>query len=240
MFTNQYRLWKSIGFVILYIWVFGISFYIFERMRINYNLIFGYKRMTKKSLTRLGSATFVTLLWCCMFVFYVMDLLDIYQVKNVSSDPELPITIFFPIIIFATFILYVIIEFVRTRRGTIFFVVTVFKIIATPFGFFSITFGVVWATEQLLSLVQLFYGLTYSFCYYSRILKTPAIPRQDNSCVSFIIMVEISTIVIYAIRFFQTIRTAVINGRFWLTREMFRIVRAILCITLAALSIAAR
>lgn len=43
VFSNQYRLWKGIGFIVLYIWVFAISFYIFEKKRINYSLIFGYK-----------------------------------------------------------------------------------------------------------------------------------------------------------------------------------------------------
>lgn len=53
-------------------------------------------------------------------------------------------------------------------------------------------------------------------------------------------MVEITTIVIYMIRLFQTVRIAIGNGKFLFTREMFRIIRAIISIAMAALSIAAR
>lgn len=28
-FQNQFRLWKSTGFIIMYMWVFAVSFYIF-------------------------------------------------------------------------------------------------------------------------------------------------------------------------------------------------------------------
>lgn len=83
-FRNQFRLWKSTGFIILYMWVFAVSFYIFEKKRINYNLIFGYKSSGKKSTESLASATIATLLWCCFFAFYVMDLIGIYTVARVS------------------------------------------------------------------------------------------------------------------------------------------------------------
>lgn len=182
---NQFRLWKGNGFIILYIWVFGASFYIFERKRINYNLIFGYKSKTQKSAARLGFATFVTLVWCSFFVFYVMDLIGIYEVADVSNPP-VPITIFFPVIIYGIFILSILYQFYKTQRGILFILFTVLKILLTPFGLFKISFSVIWATEQITSMVQIIFDVSYSVCYYSRTLHNPI---QDDPCTDMILMV---------------------------------------------------
>lgn len=47
------------------------------------------------------------------------------------------------------------------------------KIILTAFGLFEVAFSVIWATEQLMSLAQVFFDLAYSVCYYSLMLQTP-------------------------------------------------------------------
>lgn len=80
MFENQYRLWKGTGCIILYIWIFALSFSIYEKKGINYNLIFDYKTKNQKSAPSLGVATFLTVLWSTFFVFYCMDLVGIYHV----------------------------------------------------------------------------------------------------------------------------------------------------------------
>jgi hypothetical protein len=136
LFLNEYRLWKATGFIIIYIWIFALSFHIYEREGINYNLIFDYKSKTIKSTFSLGVATFYALLWTTFFVFYCLNLLGLCSVATVEKDPPLPITIFFPIIIFFTFLISSVIKLMRARKGVLYFLNTIVQILLTPFGFY--------------------------------------------------------------------------------------------------------
>lgn len=107
MFENQYRLWKGTGCIIMYIWIFALSYTIYEKKGINYNLIFNHKSKSLKSTESLAVATFLTLLWSTFFIFYSMDLVGIYKVATVAQNPRVPISIFFPVIILNIFVLLV-------------------------------------------------------------------------------------------------------------------------------------
>lgn len=74
-----------------------------------------------------------------------MDLIDIYQVADVGNPP-IPITIYFPIIIFGIFLISIAVEFWRNKKDIMFVLFTILKILLTPFGFFTISFSVIWAT----------------------------------------------------------------------------------------------
>lgn len=116
-----------------------------------------------------------------------------------------------------------------------FFLITLSKILLTGLGLFEAAFSVIWATEQLMSLAQVFFDLAYSICYYSVMFQTPA--SGDNYCFNLKIIPEIVIIISYGIRFVQCIRVSIENGSFVGTREMYRLIRASLYITLAGLSL---
>jgi hypothetical protein len=183
-------------------------------------------------MVSLAVATGLSLLWTSFFIFYCMHLVGIYQVAMIQGNPLLPITVLFPAVVFVIFVLFTLGQFIKTRRGALTFVITLAKIVLSPFGLYEMMFGIVWATEQLLSLVMIFYDIAYSFCFYAKMLTTP----EQKQCGSFMMMVEILCTIVFGFQLLQSIRVGVRKRVFWGTREMLRAIRALLYIIVIGLS----
>jgi glucan phosphoethanolaminetransferase (alkaline phosphatase superfamily) len=103
-----------------------------------------------------------------------------------------------------------VIKLKRTKKGVLFFLTSIIQVFLIPFGFYEVIFGVIWGTEQFFSLVMVFYDIPYTFCYYANLLKKP--DTNDNTCLSFIAMVEIMSIILFIFQLLKLIRVGIEKG----------------------------
>lgn len=73
IFRNHFPVWRGASYVLMFMWMLGISVLFYEKAQINYNLIFHYgDNDMPQSKAIFLRASYFTLLFFFLFVFFTM------------------------------------------------------------------------------------------------------------------------------------------------------------------------
>ena len=126
-FVRDFPVWRAVAYIIMYLWVFALNTLVFEKYKIDYQLIFGFKQMTPRSAFALNLASGFTFVYMVLFIFYLLDLTDLIH-------SESNIIYWFPLIMWATLIGYILNPLpIINFEGRIYFFKQILQTIASPF-----------------------------------------------------------------------------------------------------------
>lgn len=206
-FQQQFRLWRGIGFFILYLWVVSIASHLYNYKRLNESLIFDYEESLHYKKTGLGIACFFSLVYTVLFVLYVMGKSHIHPDRE--SLTYFPAALWVLLALYACFSVFFSKPFRHILKSC-------FLILAVPASLIQafsqrieycqvycsklatskllLTFPTIWATEQLISLLIPITDSIYTFAYYSEGQE----PASKNDILK---ITEILALIIFAFRF---------------------------------------
>ena len=208
IFSRDFPTWRGAAIFTLYIWVLGFNLFCFEKYKISHRLIFKFNDHHFSNSTYLFRlAGLFTMLFMVTFLIYLLQIAKIIN-RIESFRPEYIVSImwvslftymFMPLPIF-------------NHEGRLYAAKLMIKTIISPIV--GVEFGIVWMTDQWLSLITPFRDLRYTICYYTELkFDVPSInPCKNNN--SFEIVVLIATIAI-SYRILQCIRLGISQGKYF-------------------------
>jgi hypothetical protein len=98
-FHRDFPVWRLLSYIILYMWIFAMNIVVFEKFRINYQLIFDFKKMSPQSAFALALASIFTFVYLSFFIFYSLHLTGLLIAQS-------QIVYYFPLIIWGIAFIY--------------------------------------------------------------------------------------------------------------------------------------
>lgn len=165
IFNGDFPTWRGITLFIMYIWALGINLHHYEKYNINYRNVMDYnytKYPTSKSFFKV--AGFFSALLVILFTIYALDVADVIYVRTLNPQ-------WLSLFVWGPFILFLInpisIFYFKSRS---YLVKLLFKCLIS-FAIF-VTYAIVYATDQLVSLFTPLQDTVYTLCYYIRFRET--------------------------------------------------------------------
>lgn len=152
--TLGFPVYRGMGCLVLLMWLWGSSLYVWRSARINYRYIFELDPRSTKDYNEIFSeATNVTILYLVNVLFY-------YKVVN-GGFPEIIPRGYFPLSIFLYGIYRLIFPW-KYRRGL---VLSVVQVMMAPFA--EVTFLHTFVGDYLTSTVKVIQDITWSVCFFT-------------------------------------------------------------------------
>lgn len=79
-FKRDFPMWRGVSYIIMYMWVMAFNTVIFEKYKVNYQLILNFSKLSSTSAFILSYASVFTLIFMLVFLIYVMDIAGIVSV----------------------------------------------------------------------------------------------------------------------------------------------------------------
>lgn len=125
-FVRDFHVWRGVGYLVLYLWAFSLDIAVFEKFKINYQLLFGFMKMTPRSSFALTFASTFTLIYMVLFVFYLLDFTNLI---NAHSH----VIYWFPVIIWGLLLGYLLNPLpIFNFKGRMFFFKQILLTAASP------------------------------------------------------------------------------------------------------------
>lgn len=161
-FSRDFPTWRGIAIWIWYVWILGFDIWMFDRYKIRYREIFKIapnhypQAVNIYRIAGLHSTVFVTL-----FLFYVLDITDIYKIPGFTEEYFAGISW----LLFIGFLCLPIPAF--SNKGRYFVFTLIYDSITSPFR--GVAFPVIWMTDQAVSMAVPLKDLEYTICYYTEL-----------------------------------------------------------------------
>ena len=164
LFRDVFPMFRGIAAFILYIWLLAWNVYGWTKANINYKLIFGFNYHFSQVSEILKRASFFTMLFLFMFLWYVLLRKDFGQLTEFLAILPKELT---PLIVWIFFLGYLFYpsQTQFNPQGRIYTYKILRDIFFRPFS--KVSFKIAWSTDQLASFVGPLKDLEYTICYYS-------------------------------------------------------------------------
>jgi len=164
LFRDVFPMFRGIAAFILYIWLLAWNVYGWTKANINYKLIFGFNYHFSQVSEILKRASFFTMLFLFMFLWYVVLRNNFGQLTEFLAFLPKEFT---PILVWLAFLGYLFFpsKLYFNPQGRIYTYKILRDIFFRPFS--TVSFKIAWSTDQLASFVGPLKDLEYTMCYYS-------------------------------------------------------------------------
>lgn len=144
----------------------AITFYFFEKKRINYALIFGLSNSGIQSKQIMIVASILTVVFSIFFMIYVLQIAHIHEILNTMTIMKV-----FPITIHLALLMLGLIRFIclRTEATNVFLKSILKTFISIFYCWTGIDFALTWVTEQMISMAQVIADLFLMSCYFNKL-----------------------------------------------------------------------
>lgn len=208
IFNRDFPTWRGIAYIIFYLWILGLNVHIFENFSISHRNILDFNEHHYETSTGIFKITgFLSTVFAGMFTLYALTIADIVTLG--ALPPR-----YLALIVWGFFIAFVFNPFpIFYYKSRIWTIKILLRIIVSPLV--GAPFVIVWATDQLLSLITPFEDLAYTICYYTSLDFTDKEVLHNTCRQPARVVVFAYATIIFIYRMLQCMKQGYDKRKYW-------------------------